>query len=725
MTNGYRLNKNGKKNGKLRVQCAKATKYVTKADPNTHESKRRKTSSQLTNCPFKFKIKPLQADDEGQWQVELFEGPSATHNHGWIEPVSFAATRTQSLRSLGAEVVELANSGVRPAQILAKIHAKDLGVIRKDVHNLIQRHRQGELKGRSPLQTLYEDFLVPAECEYVWRDTRDNQNHVTSLTIAPKTGLDLLRRNPDVLLLDATYKTNCHNMPMFNACGVTSGNKTFNWAVTFLSGERESHYNVALSAMASILKDEGIQPPGLIVSDRELALLNAFNKSSFWKLIPHLLCKWHVNMNVLAKTRRFFPPAVKQPNGKHYRHPRFQEFLKEWNALLAANTEESFTSTLASFKDPGRHPGEAVAYAVKTWIDPWKEKLVAYWVNQIPHMGHVTTSAVESSHSTIKKYLISSKADLKSVFSRLCLFWKNQRSNLDVDVAQGSNKVRTDLNSVVYNWIRGQISPFALGLLAQEVAALPTGNVPLLDSTCTCSLPTTHGLPCRHSLHKHITDDKPLELKQIHLHWWLYRATTSKEYDQVAGSVFDIPLNPLKVKGKGRPVGAIASRKKGEGINSTKRELSCFEYELRDELATAIPSTPPSTAPPALQGTKETGAFTHRNRMAKRACKPSLEPELPAPRSQATQAMQDCTVVAVTSNPDPLTSTQLGLQRLQVAGEDSYEAGTAPPRVHQRVIDGLETVDAKVEDLHDALLKELEVEERASGEDNDDPAAIA
>jgi hypothetical protein len=415
--NGYRVSKNGFRHGKARFRCAKARKYKSQANPETHESKRRKTSTQQTDCKFQFKAKPLPS---GKWQIEQPVGEQATHNHGWNDYTAFAATRAEKLKPLEAEVIGLANSGVRPAKILAHIRADKLGILGKDIHNLLQRHRRGELKGRSPLQTLYEDFLLPEGSRFVWKDTRDDQNRVTTLTIAPKSGLTFAKQNPDLLLLDATYKTNYHNMPMFNACGVTHGNKVFNWAVTFMSGEQESHYKVALKHQISILEDEGIPKPGLIVSDRELALLKALNKSS-WAAVPHLLCRWHVNMNVLAKARRHFPPATKA-GAEYQRHPKFKEFLKEWNALLAANTEEVYESTLAKFKAPGRHPEEAVKYVIKTWLGPWKEKLVAAWINEVPHMGYVTTSAVESAHSAIKKYLISSKADLKSVFSRLCLF---------------------------------------------------------------------------------------------------------------------------------------------------------------------------------------------------------------------------------------------------------------------------------------------------------------
>lgn len=272
--NGYRVVKNGSKKGNALFRCAKGRIYKSKANSEVHESKRRKTSSQFTGCPFKFKAKPLP---NGQWALKVPEG--IAHNHGRNEETAFAASRAEKLKPLEQEVIELANKGVRPAQILGKIHADELGILGKDIHNLLQRHRRGELKGRSPLQALYEDHLTSQGSLFVWKDTRDAQNRVTSLTIAPKTGLELLKQNSDLLLLDATYKTNCHNMPMFNACGVTHCNKVFSWAVTFISGEQESHYQVALEHQISILEDEGIPKPGVIVSDRELALLKALNKS--------------------------------------------------------------------------------------------------------------------------------------------------------------------------------------------------------------------------------------------------------------------------------------------------------------------------------------------------------------------------------------------------------------------------------------------------------------
>ena len=294
-------------------------------------------------------------------------------------------------------------------------------------------------------------------------------------------------------------------------------------------------------------------------------------------------------------------------------------------------------------------------------------------------MGHTTAEAVESTHAAIKKYLISCRADLKSVFGRLTLFWQQQRSNLDIIHSQGTNKVRVDLNSGIFGWIRGQVSPFAFQLLAKEVSALPANNASL--TSCTCTIQATHGLPCRHILYQHFTCNAPLAIEQIHKHWWLWRPQQQQQGDnhdniedvRVATRP-DIPLNPLQLRVKGRPTGAIAtaplSSNRGGGITGTKRPPSAFEYELQDELATAKPA---STAPAALSSKQAPKKLAKQAKEAKEAMD-----------IQTQTRTKNCFVAAVTSGlstataTSEVTSTMLGLQRLEQAGKDDlYEPGTA------------------------------------------------
>ena len=64
-------------------------------------------------------------------------------------------------------------------------------------------------------------------------------------------------------------------------------------------------------------------------------------------------------MNILAKTKKFFPGPVKE--GKIIqRHPQFQEFLQAWGTLLDSPTLEAYALNLTKFCT---FPDKAVQYA--------------------------------------------------------------------------------------------------------------------------------------------------------------------------------------------------------------------------------------------------------------------------------------------------------------------------------------------------------------------------
>jgi hypothetical protein len=52
-----------------------------------------------------------------------------------------------------------------------------------------------------------------------------------------------------------------------------------------------------------------VEEPVTVVTDRELALLNSLEV--YFPNTTHILCRWHVNMNVLAKTKGYFPKPIK------------------------------------------------------------------------------------------------------------------------------------------------------------------------------------------------------------------------------------------------------------------------------------------------------------------------------------------------------------------------------------------------------------------------------
>jgi hypothetical protein len=216
-------------------------------------------------------------------------------------------------------------------------------------------------------------------------------------------------------------------MPLGRRAFGSSGRKiythTHTHIHTHINAERKAQFNWALQSHAEYIRSNNAPLPRVIITVRELALINALKTTEQFCLIPRLLCKWHVNMNVLAKSKRHFPPATKLPNGRVRRNARFASYLGDWNSLLDSATEDAYEQQLARFTCPGKYPAAAVNYAVDTWLRPYKEQLVACWVNKILHWGHRTTSIVESSHPAMKKFLCSSGGDLATVFTKLKQFW--------------------------------------------------------------------------------------------------------------------------------------------------------------------------------------------------------------------------------------------------------------------------------------------------------------
>jgi hypothetical protein len=61
----------------------------------------------------------------------------------------------------------------------------------------------------------------------------DAQNQVTQLFWIYRTIFDLLRLNPEILIMDAIFKTNRFRLPLFNIVGTTLLNTTFFVAFVF------------------------------------------------------------------------------------------------------------------------------------------------------------------------------------------------------------------------------------------------------------------------------------------------------------------------------------------------------------------------------------------------------------------------------------------------------------------------------------------------------------
>ena len=71
----------------------------------------------------------------------------------------------------------------------------------------------------------------------------DLYNRLTAIFFTHPDSITYLQVNPDVLLLDCTYKTNKYIMPLLDIVGVDACQRLFCITFAFLSGESEEDYS--------------------------------------------------------------------------------------------------------------------------------------------------------------------------------------------------------------------------------------------------------------------------------------------------------------------------------------------------------------------------------------------------------------------------------------------------------------------------------------------------
>jgi hypothetical protein len=99
-------------------------------------------------------------------------------------------------------------------------HNTDIALTPKDIANLTYRERLEELNGKTPIQWLLEELKNNGFRPQYYPES----GHLERLAYIHPKSLILWKQNPDILLLDCTYKTNRFNMPLLNICAITGNN---------------------------------------------------------------------------------------------------------------------------------------------------------------------------------------------------------------------------------------------------------------------------------------------------------------------------------------------------------------------------------------------------------------------------------------------------------------------------------------------------------------------
>ena len=81
-----------------------------------------------------------------------------------------------------------------------------------------------------------------------------------------------------------------------------------------MKDEKQDSYEVILSCLAEAFESLALKPPRTILTDKEEALMNAMKV--VFPSTKHMICLWHINMNILKKARPLLARAARKSSAR-------------------------------------------------------------------------------------------------------------------------------------------------------------------------------------------------------------------------------------------------------------------------------------------------------------------------------------------------------------------------------------------------------------------------
>ncbi|XP_012828030.1 PREDICTED: uncharacterized protein LOC105949290 [Erythranthe guttata] len=300
---------------------------------------------------------------------------------------------------------------------------------------------------------------------------------------------------------------------------VTPVGKNFTVAVAFLRHENEDHYTWVLQKLKRLSPPQTL--PSAIVTDRELGLIKALE--NVFPTVPHLLCLWHINMNVGRRASRCL-------GNSRRRGTAF--VLGTWQTLVKSVCEEDFARNYTALTDEYANYPDLIEYLQDTWL-VYKEKFVKAWTDLIFHLGNTSTSRVESNHRALKRWLESSTGGFDTFWAQYHSQMKDQFNEILADFAKSKRIRAQTINVPVFKILSsGIVTHNALQMLDDEKDEDIDG--------CVCYMRKCLGLPCRHEIRAKMNARRGVfYAEDVLIFWRTFISGFGDSLDESVGSVPD------------------------------------------------------------------------------------------------------------------------------------------------------------------------------------------
>lgn len=352
---------------KLLIGCEKSGNYRPWKNPKPV----RNAGSKKCQCPFRLRGKPESGGDG--WTLHVVCG---IHNHILSDDLKghpYLGRLNPDEKTL---LQDMTLGLVKPSKILGTIkeHNKESMTSLKQVYNYRQAYRRLRRGDRTEMQHL---LSLMERDKYVYRVNKlEDSNIVNDIFWAHPDSIKLANTFHYVLVIDSTYKTCRHGLPLLEIVGLTPTGKTFSAAFVYLHAEKAENFRWALNMLKEQMS--GVEV-GVIVTDAEKALMNAV-REVFPKAI-NTLCTFHITKHVKARCKRFVFPKEKQ-----------ESVYKAWEEFMYCHESSLYEERLNTFKKLASGCSMFYNYVQDTWLDPHKEKFVTVYTDRYMHLGETTTN---------------------------------------------------------------------------------------------------------------------------------------------------------------------------------------------------------------------------------------------------------------------------------------------------------------------------------------------
>ena len=457
----------------------------------------------------------------------------------------------------------------------------------RDIYNATAKARSESLQGATPIERTLEMLQQQGffHCPRINEDT----NRVEALFFAHPRIAEIYKENPDIVVMDCTYKTNKFGLPLLCFVAITRVGIAIPVAHAFLHAENEAAYGWAFQCLKDMMRHYDIQEPSVALHDRDRALIHGFNR--VFPGVHHLLCLWHMEADVKANVNLILEGEEQETEGGgHDSTSQGEAFLAQYHSVLHAKTVEAFDAAWNELKgkDAGEKWQRAAHYVESQWLKHHKELCVKAWTDSVRHYGTSTTSVVEGAHANLKGWLQTSHNDLLGFFEKMESFYDHQIDRYRNALARAqSHGVTPFINNPFYTRTIRVISTQGLKLVdlqrqkAVEDAKERVRNPQVEQPPCSHVFTRTMGLPCKHKLLAFIEDESSvMDHTVFDPHWIIPGARYALDRPRL--------LEP-QIR-RQRRLNHVDNHRRNQGMHGTAREPT-----LPERLDPNHPSTPPRT----------------------------------------------------------------------------------------------------------------------------------